>query len=51
LDFIGRAFEKADIEFIDENGSGAGVRLPKPGESHVLTHAWNRRNAPNFRIA
>lgn len=24
------AFEKAGIEFIDENGGGAGVRLAKP---------------------
>jgi hypothetical protein len=27
---IGRAFESAGVEFIDENGGGAGVRLRKP---------------------
>jgi predicted transcriptional regulator len=31
LEVIGRAFEKAGVEFIDENGGGAGVRLRKPG--------------------
>jgi hypothetical protein len=25
------AFESADVEFIDENGGGAGVRLRTPG--------------------
>jgi transcriptional regulator with XRE-family HTH domain len=30
LDAIRRAFEKAGIEFIDENGGGPGVRLRKP---------------------
>jgi len=30
LDVIRRAFEKAGVEFIDENGGGAGVRLRKP---------------------
>jgi len=29
---IGRALEGAGIEFIDENGGGAGVRLRKPGK-------------------
>jgi ribosome-binding protein aMBF1 (putative translation factor) len=28
---IRRAFENAGVEFIDENGGGAGVRLSKPG--------------------
>ena len=32
LDVIRRAFEKAGVEFIDENGGGAGVRLRKPSE-------------------
>jgi len=27
---VGRAFEKAGVDFIDENGGGAGVRLRKP---------------------
>jgi hypothetical protein len=27
---IGRALEAAGVEFIDENGCGAGVRLRKP---------------------
>jgi transcriptional regulator with XRE-family HTH domain len=30
LDVIRRAFEAAGVEFIDENGRGAGVRLRKP---------------------
>jgi DNA-binding XRE family transcriptional regulator len=30
LDAIRRAFEKAGIEFIPENGGGAGLRLAKP---------------------
>ena len=29
LDVIRRAFELAGVEFIDENGGGAGVRLRK----------------------
>jgi transcriptional regulator with XRE-family HTH domain len=29
LDVIRRAFESADVEFIDENGGGPGVRLRK----------------------
>jgi transcriptional regulator with XRE-family HTH domain len=32
LDVIRRAFEKAGVEFIDENGGGAGVRLRKPSD-------------------
>jgi transcriptional regulator with XRE-family HTH domain len=32
LDVIRRAFEKAGVVFIDENGGGAGVRLRKPSE-------------------
>ena len=30
LDVIRRALEAAGVEFIDENGGGAGVRLRKP---------------------
>jgi predicted transcriptional regulator len=30
LDVIRRSFEAAGVEFIDENGGGAGVRLRKP---------------------
>lgn len=30
LDVIRRAFEAAGVEFIEENGGGAGVRLRKP---------------------
>jgi predicted transcriptional regulator len=30
LNVIRLAFEKAGVEFIDENGGGAGVRLRKP---------------------
>jgi hypothetical protein len=30
LAVIRRAFETADVEFIDENGGGPGVRLRKP---------------------
>ena len=29
-----RAFEAAGVEFIDENGGGAGVRLRKPSKKH-----------------
>ena len=29
---VRRAFEDAGVEFIDENGGGAGVRLRKPGK-------------------
>jgi transcriptional regulator with XRE-family HTH domain len=29
LDVVRRAFESAGVEFIDENGGGAGVRLRK----------------------
>jgi hypothetical protein len=29
---VRRAFETAGVEFIDENGGGAGVRLRKPSE-------------------
>jgi len=31
MDAIRAALEKAAIEFIDENGGGAGVRLRKTG--------------------
>jgi transcriptional regulator with XRE-family HTH domain len=31
LETIETVFRKAGIEFIDENGGGAGVRLRKPG--------------------
>jgi transcriptional regulator with XRE-family HTH domain len=30
---IRRALENAGVEFIDENGGGAGVRLRKPSEA------------------
>jgi ribosome-binding protein aMBF1 (putative translation factor) len=30
---VRRAFETAGVEFIDENGGGAGVRLRKPNET------------------
>jgi hypothetical protein len=30
LDVVRRAFEKAGVEFIDENGGGLGVRFRKP---------------------
>jgi hypothetical protein len=30
LDVVRRAFEAAGVEFIDENGGGAGVRLSRP---------------------
>jgi predicted transcriptional regulator len=30
LDVVRRAFEKAGVEIIDENGGGPGVRLRKP---------------------
>ena len=33
LDVVRRAFEAAGVEFIDENGGGAGVRLRKPTEA------------------
>ena len=35
-DFAGcaRALEAAGVEFIDENGGGAGVRLRKPSKKH-----------------
>jgi transcriptional regulator with XRE-family HTH domain len=32
LDVVRRAFEAAGVEFIDENGGGAGVRLRKPSD-------------------
>jgi predicted transcriptional regulator len=31
LEVVRRAFEAAGVEFIDENGGGAGVRLRKSG--------------------
>jgi predicted transcriptional regulator len=31
LDVVRRALEEAGVEFIDENGGGAGVRLRRPG--------------------
>ena len=33
LDVVRRALEGAGVEFIDENGGGAGVRLQKPSEA------------------
>jgi transcriptional regulator with XRE-family HTH domain len=32
IDALRRALEDAGIEFIDENGGGAGVRLKRPGK-------------------
>ena len=32
LEAIRRAFEKAGVEFIDENGGGPGVRLRNPAK-------------------
>jgi predicted transcriptional regulator len=32
IDVLRRALEAAGVEFIDENGGGAGVRLRKPGK-------------------
>jgi transcriptional regulator with XRE-family HTH domain len=32
LDLIERTLKDAGVEFIDENGGGAGVRLRKPGQ-------------------
>jgi transcriptional regulator with XRE-family HTH domain len=32
LQVVRQALESAGVEFIDENGGGAGVRLRKPGE-------------------
>jgi hypothetical protein len=29
------AFESAGVEFIPENGGGAGVRLKRPGQDHL----------------
>jgi predicted transcriptional regulator len=42
LDVIKRAFEKAGVEFIDENGGGAGVRLRKPSRTAPSTKKQNR---------
>jgi transcriptional regulator with XRE-family HTH domain len=33
LDVVRRALEAAGVEFIDENGGGAGVRLRKPHQA------------------
>jgi hypothetical protein len=35
LDVIRRAFEKAGVEFIDENGGGPGVRLRRRAKSRA----------------
>ena len=32
LEVVRRAFEAAGVEFIEENGGGAGVRLRKPSK-------------------
>jgi predicted transcriptional regulator len=37
LDVIRRAFERAGVEFIDENGGGPGVRLRKRPRSKRAT--------------
>jgi predicted transcriptional regulator len=34
LEVVRRAFEKAGVEFIDENGSGVGVRLRKGAQKN-----------------
>ena len=34
---VRQAFEAAGVEFIDENGGGAGVRLQKPRKSKLRT--------------
>ena len=34
MDVVRRAFEAAGVEFIDENGGGAGVRLRKPSKAN-----------------
>jgi transcriptional regulator with XRE-family HTH domain len=36
LDVVQRAFEKAGVEFIDENGGGPGVRLRKSGKQKPI---------------
>jgi len=36
LDVVRRALETAGVEFIDENGGGAGVRLRKPQNAKQL---------------
>jgi predicted transcriptional regulator len=36
LDVVRRAFEKAGVEFIDENGGGPGVRLRKSGKQKPI---------------
>jgi hypothetical protein len=33
LEVVRQAFERAGVEFIDENGGGPGVRLRKPQRS------------------
>jgi hypothetical protein len=33
---VRRALEAAGVEFIDENGGGAGVRLRKPSEAKTI---------------
>jgi transcriptional regulator with XRE-family HTH domain len=33
LQVVRQALERAGVEFIDENGGGAGVRLKKPGRT------------------
>ena len=33
LEVVRNAFEKAGVEFIDENGGGAGVRFKKPSKA------------------
>jgi hypothetical protein len=36
LAVVRSAFEEAGIEFIDENGGGAGVRLKRPGKGSKI---------------
>jgi hypothetical protein len=49
LDAIVRALEAAGVEFIPENGGGAGVRLRKGGGSHATPadHPEARADGPD----
>jgi transcriptional regulator with XRE-family HTH domain len=44
LQVIRRAFEAAGVEFIDENGGGAGVRLRKPSQARRSARANSERD-------
>jgi transcriptional regulator with XRE-family HTH domain len=43
LDVVRRAFERAGVEFIYENGGGAGVRFRKPTRSSASEDRFARR--------